>query len=158
MVLHDPNALRAAAFASILSPWAQQSQVELRITHDPEELADLPDLGTTACIYPIGGWSLRHPNVTRTIARLRAISPTSPLIVFADEADSAEIAAAIDGGLQGFIPTTMPANVALAAIQFIINGGTYHPHPLAGARSPAPLPVARVRTLDDHRPAAPDRP
>ncbi|CAM3403209.1 response regulator transcription factor [Paracoccus nototheniae] len=157
LFLCDPNELRAAAFAAFLGPWAERSQVDLHIATDPDQLADLPDPAMTACVFPVGGMSLNHPCVARTLSRLRGISPGSPLIVFSDVADNAEITAAIDAGLQGFIPTTMPASVAIAAIQFIINGGTYHPHSLAA--SPVPRVVgatSRIRHLDDHRAPAPE--
>lgn len=153
LFLYDPNALRAAAFAAVLTPWAHRAEVELRIAQDADDMTKLPDLAATACLYPIGGTSLRHPGVMRTIARLRGISACSPLIVFSDVADNAEIAAAIEGGLQGFIPTTMPANVAIAAIQFIINGGTYHP-PLLGG-TPGPAGETRLARIEDARAAAP---
>ncbi|MTE01482.1 hypothetical protein GIY56_14430 [Paracoccus sp. YIM 132242] len=155
LVLVDSNELRTAAFAAFLEPWARQSDIGLHVVHDPEDLASLPAHGAAACLYSIGGLSLRDDGVGRTIDRIRGLFPDSPLIVLSDIADSLEIAMAVYLGLRGFIPTTMPSHVALAAIQFILNGGTYHPHSAAGARpAPQPMPAsAMIRHIDDHRPA-----
>lgn len=155
LILLDPNELRTAAFAAFLEPWARQSGIGLHVVHDPDALAGLPVHDTAACLYSIGGLSLRDGGVSQTIDRMRSLLPDSPLIVFSDIADSLEVAMAIYLGLRGFIPTTMPSHVALAAIQFILNGGTYHPHSSAGARSAAaPVPAsAMIRHIDEHRTA-----
>lgn len=155
LILFDPNELRTAAFAAFLEPWARQAGIGLHVVHDPEALASLPVHDTAACLYSIGGLSLRDQEVGQIIERMRGLFPDSPLIVFSDIADSLEIAMAIYLGLRGFIPTTMPSHVALAAIQFILNGGTYHPHSSAGARSAAaPVPAsAMIRHIDEHRTA-----
>lgn len=154
LVLVDPNELRTAAFAAFLEPWARQAEIGLHVVHDPENLADLPSQDTAACLYSIGGLSLRDPEVSRTIDRMRSLHGDSPVIVFSDSTDSLEIAMAVYLGLRGFIPTTMPSHVALAAIQFILNGGTYHPHSAATARPAEPVPAsAMIRHIDDHRTA-----
>lgn len=155
LLLVDPNELRTAAFAAFLEPWARQSDIGLHVAHDPEKLADLPVHDTVACLYSIGGLSLRDPEVSRTIDRMRSLYPDSPMIVFSDVGDRFEIAMAVDLELRGFIPTTMPSHVALAAIQFILNGGTYHPHSAPGTRpAPDPAPTsAMIRHIDDHRSA-----
>lgn len=153
LILVDPNELRTAAFAAFLEPWARQSEIGLHVVHDPEELAHLPAHDTAACLYSIGGMSLRDEGASQTIDRMRNLFPDSPLIVFSDATDSLEIATAIYLGLRGFIPTTMPSHVALAAIQFILNGGTYHPHSSPSAKpAAATSPTsAMIRHIDDHR-------
>lgn len=144
LILVDPNELRTAAFAAFLAPWVHQAETDLHVVHDPEKLADLPAHRTLACLYSIGGLSLRDQGVSRTIERIGSLFPDSPLIVFSDIPDSLEIAMAICMGLRGFIPTTMPSHIALAAIQFILNGGTYHPHSPAGARPAMTGPTATM--------------
>jgi DNA-binding NarL/FixJ family response regulator len=155
LILVDPNELRTAAFAALLEPWARQSDIGFHVIRDPEELGNLPVHDTAACLYSIGGLSLHDQGVSRTIDRMCGLFPDSPLIVLSDVADSREIAMAICLGLRGFIPTTMPSHVALAAIQFILSGGTYHPHSSASPRSAAaPLPTsAMIRHIEDHRTA-----
>ncbi|WP_207102530.1 helix-turn-helix transcriptional regulator [Paracoccus shandongensis] len=152
LILLDPNELRTAAFAAFLEPWARQAGTGLHVVHALEGLASLPGQGApAACLYSIGGLSLHDEEVGQTIERLHALFPDSPLVVFSDVPDSQEIAMAVYLGLRGFIPTTMPSHVALAAIQFILNGGTYHPHSAAAARPAAQPASAMIRHIDDHR-------
>lgn len=151
LIFLDANKLRTAAFSAILEPWACQFGIGFHVIHDPEELAGLPAHEKVTCLYSVGGLSLRDDAVGRTIDRVRDLIPGCSLVVFSDLADSIEIATAIDYELRGFIPTTMNPQVALAAIQFILNGGTYHPLSSGGAR-PGPAPAsAMIRHIDEHR-------
>lgn len=149
LLLVDPNAFRGSAFAALLGPWAIRTGVELHVVQDACEEAITYDLDVGACVINIGGMSLADQDVIRTIDRLRDLFACAPLIVLSDNTDPLEVDIAFEKRVQGFIPTTMPAHVALAAVQFILNGGTYHPHiapvsrptsvrDLGGERYPAP--------------------
>lgn len=156
LILLDPNRLRTAAFAAFLVPWAHQSGNSLIVVNDTDELAELPFHTTAACLYSIGGLSLCDEGVVRTISRLRELFPDSPVVVFSDNPDGREISTAIHLELRGFIPTTMPSHVALAALQFILSGGTYHPHSLADT-IPAPArsrALGTIRHIDERRACA----
>ena len=161
-IIVDTCEFRAAAFAAILAPWARRIDADIHVVHDPDKLADLPDHVPLACFYSIGGLSLRDQRVTQTIARLRDLFAACPHIVFSDIHDNLEIAAAIDCGLHGFIPTKMPAHIALAAIQFILDGGTYHPHSVTNAetsvktRSPSVV-VSHIGSHQTPQAASPER-
>ena len=152
-IIVDSCEFRAAAFAALLAPWARRISADIHVAHSSGELDDLPDHVPLACFYSIGGLSLRDQGVTQTIARLRDLFATCPHIVFSDIHDNLEIAAAIDCGLHGFIPTKMPAHIALAAIQFILDGGTYHPHSVTNAEASVKTraPSVVVSHIDSHR-------
>lgn len=138
LLLLDPNAFRGSAFAALLAPWALRTGVELRVVQEANDEGLATDVDVGACVINVGGMSLSDPDVVRTTDRLHNLYAGAPLIVLSDNTDPMEVDIAFDNKLQGFIPTTMPAHVALAAVQFILNGGTYHPHTAPVSR---PTPV-----------------
>lgn len=150
LLLVDANTFRASAFAALLAPWALRSGAELHVIQDAGDDAALTDLDVAACLINVGGMSLSDLDVIQTIDGLRRLYPNVPLIVLSDNSTPFEVDIALDNGLHGFIPTTMPAHVALAAVQFILNGGTYHPH-----TAPLKKPIA-VRDLATQRHPVPE--
>lgn len=134
VIIFDPNELRASSYASLLVPWASNSETDLHVASCLDDIKGISGYDCLACIFCVGGLSLRDEVVIDTLDDLREVFGHNPLIVFSDLCDSSEIASAIDAGLRGFLPTTMPPSVALAAIQFILAGGTHLPHSLAPPR------------------------
>lgn len=125
----DANELRATGYATLLMPLATHSEAELHVALRLTDFHDLSGCECLACLYCVGGRSLKDAEVASTIASLQEIFAHRPLIVLSDLSGAEEIAAATEAGLRGFLPTTMPTHVAIAAIQFILAGGTYVPHP-----------------------------
>ena len=154
LIMMDTNELRAAAFTAFFASWAVQADIDLCVVHNPEDIADLPARPIAACLYSIGGLSLQDEGVIRTLENIRSLLPDSPIVVLSDRLNRAEITTAIQLGLRGFLPTTMPPNVGIAAIQFILSGGTYHPHSSydGKAGASAPSTSALIRHIDEHRP------
>lgn len=147
LIMIDTNELRAAAFSAFFTPWAVQSDINIHVVHNPDDLAGLPVQTIVACLYSVGGMSLHDRGVIQTFENMRSLFPDCPIIVCSDRLDKVEIEAAIHLGLRGFLPTTMPSHVGLAAIQFILSGGTYHPHSShdrrAGISSPSTSALIR---------------
>lgn len=156
LVMMDTNELRAAAFSAFLASWAVQADIDLCLVHDPEDIAGLPAPAIAACLYSIGGLSLQDEEVLQTLEKIRSLLPDSPIVVFSDRLSRVEIMTAIQLGLRGFLPTTMPSHVGIAAIQFILSGGTYHPHSSYDGKAGASMPStsALIRRIDEHRPKA----
>lgn len=134
----DANEFRAAGYATLLVPWACRSEADLHVVQALDDIENLSSYHRLACIFCVGGASLRDPEVAGTIESLRDMFGQHPLIVLSDLLESQEIVAAIEAGLRGFLPTTMPPHVALAAMQFVLAGGTYLPHSLEVSRRHAP--------------------
>jgi DNA-binding NarL/FixJ family response regulator len=79
------------------------------------------------------------------IAWLRANRSEVPIVVIA-EADELPIAEMLVGRfhLRGYIPITSTMEVAAAALQLVIAGGTYVPHIWNRDRLPMPMPLDRM--------------
>lgn len=154
LIMIDTNELRAAAFFALFAPWAAQPDLDIHVVNDLEDLEDFRVQTIAACLYSIGGMSLHDKGVIQALERMRSLFPDSLVVVFSDRLDKAEIEAAIHLGLRGFLPTTMPSHVGLAAIQFILSGGTYHPHSSYDGKvgTSTPSTSALIRHIDEHRP------
>jgi len=90
---------------------------------------------------PIGS----DPWLQGQIAWLRANRSEVPIVVIA-EADDLRTAEMLVGRfhLQGYIPITSTMEVAAAALQLVIAGGTYVPHTWNGDRPPVQMPLDRM--------------
>jgi DNA-binding NarL/FixJ family response regulator len=59
--------------------------------------------------------------------RLEGLVPKIPVIVISDTASSDQIMRIIGYGARGYIPTSMPYNLAVEAVRFVEAGGTFVP-------------------------------
>jgi DNA-binding NarL/FixJ family response regulator len=59
--------------------------------------------------------------------RLEALVPNTPIVVLSDAASSDDIMRIIGYGARGYIPTSMPFNLAVEAVRFVEAGGTFVP-------------------------------
>jgi DNA-binding NarL/FixJ family response regulator len=103
-----------------------------------------PDL----VLLSVGAARVDAPEVRERIHRLTRSLPDVPLILLSDRDDLADVAAAIDQGVRGYIPTSLEPAEAAAAIRYVAAGGTFVP-----AASLVRFAQASKRSLRD-----PDRP
>jgi DNA-binding NarL/FixJ family response regulator len=77
--------------------------------------------------FNIGAASVRDSDVLGQIAWLQQRMPRVPVALLADRDDVEHIVEAIGHGVRGYIPTSLQASEAAAAIQCIAAGGTFVP-------------------------------
>ena len=65
--------------------------------------------------------------VINAVTNLSKLFPGIPVIVLADKNDSELARTAIRHGAKGYIPFTMGFDIAVAAVRFVLAGGTYVP-------------------------------
>lgn len=147
----DDHDLRRAGILGFITPWARNADTTISEIDGPDGIAPVEEntpqdaLDRQICIYGIGGRSLRDPDISRMIQALLVALNGRPLVVISDMEAKDEINLACQMELRGLIPTQMHANVAVAALDFIMSGGQYFPvtpgpDASTGAR-PAPSPV-----------------
>jgi DNA-binding NarL/FixJ family response regulator len=99
--------------------------------------AELPADAFGRCIAAIIGVepSEQYQWLHRQIAWLRARQPRFPIILITGSDQCTPVAdLAIQLGLQGYIPASCSPEVAAAAVQLVIAGGTYFPrHPIGAS-------------------------
>src|SRR5690606_30721504 len=71
-----------------------------------------------------------HGNRATLVLDLRALEVASrptPIIVLSDNEEPDQISHIIKNGVRGYIPTSLPFNLAVEAVRYIVAGGTFVP-------------------------------
>ena len=124
--LVDAMAFRRARAESFLNPWARNESVEL-ISLDPDE-AHSKLVERAVCdmlIYSVGAPSPHE--VFTEIQVLHTLRREAALAIVSDDEHPATVLAAIRCGAQGYFSNSMPPELALQALSFVLHGGTYFP-------------------------------
>lgn len=128
VVLIDENRMRGAGIASLISSWALEHKFEIRQIRTADVLKEFErSLKCQLVLYSVGGGSIRAVEASGVIRVLYALAPHAKVIVISDREDPEEIVSAYQTSCRGFIPTNMEPALALQAIRFILDGGTYFP-------------------------------
>jgi DNA-binding NarL/FixJ family response regulator len=140
--LVDAMAFRRARAESFLSPWARDENVEL-ISLDADE-AHTRLVERAVCdmlIYSVGAPSPHE--VFTEIQVLHTLRRDAALAIVSDDENPATVLAAIRCGAQGYFSNSMPPDLALQALSFVLHGGTYFPPTafLASQTLSAPAPI-----------------
>jgi DNA-binding NarL/FixJ family response regulator len=124
--LVDAMAFRRARAESFLNPWARNESVEL-ISLDPDE-AHTRLVERAVCdmlIYSVGAPSPHE--VFTEIQVLHTLRRDAALAIVSDDEHPTTVLAAIRCGAQGYFSNSMPPELALQALSFVLHGGTYFP-------------------------------
>ena len=78
-------------------------------------------------IYNVGGDLLSNHKHARRIKSLRGCAGDIPLVILSDSDSREEIVTALTFGAQGFLHAGTSPQLALQALSFIFNGGSYFP-------------------------------
>ena len=122
----DAMAFRRARVESFLSPWAANEKVEL-ISLDPDE-AHARLVERNECdmlIYSVGAPSAHE--IFAEIQVLQTLRRQAALAIVSDDENPATVIAAMRSGAQGYFSNSMPPELALQALSFVLHGGTYFP-------------------------------
>jgi DNA-binding NarL/FixJ family response regulator len=123
----DPKNLRRAGMVELLRSWAENARVSL---------ADMPaapppfPAKAGECrmvIVNLGNVSVNASSSQRLIQGVRGHLPLAPLVLISDRENSEEIVSAVQAGASGFIPTNTEPDLAIRALTFIMDGGSFFP-------------------------------
>ena len=122
----DAMAFRRARAESFLGPWAANEKVEL-ISLDPDE-AHARLVERNECdmlIYSVGAPSAYE--IFAEIQVLHTLRRGAALAIVSDDENPATVIATMRSGAQGYFGNSMPPDLALQALSFVLHGGTYFP-------------------------------
>jgi DNA-binding NarL/FixJ family response regulator len=127
MLLVDDQQLRREAVARLLQPWTETAGIsrveELSLIAAP---SSAPEQWALMCIS-VGAQPVTNSELQREIRRWRSMSAKTPVVLISDLADSDNITAAFQIGINGFLPTNTAPDIAFKALTFILNGGDFFP-------------------------------
>ncbi len=152
--LVDAMAFRRARAESFLNPWACNESVEL-ISLDPDE-AHTRLVERAVCdmlIYSVGAPSPHE--VFTEIQVLHTLRRDAALAIVSDDENPATVLAGMRCGAQGYFSNSMPPELALQALSFVLHVGTYFPPTaiLASHTFSTPAPIEyRLPELSQEQP------
>ena len=128
VMLVDSRELRGAGFLSLLAGWAESKNIHLVSKHSSDVVTALSgDTKYDMIIVSLGGSTVAEKSVATEIKVIKALSGDASMVVMSDRAELEEIRSVLMLGAQGFLPSSMPPELAIATLSFILNGGSYFP-------------------------------
>jgi DNA-binding NarL/FixJ family response regulator len=80
----------------------------------------------------IGDKQITDPSIEDSLALLAEACPKASIAVLSNRDDDATASAAMQRGVRGFFPTSIPVEVAIAGLRLVLAGGVYRPLPIVG--------------------------
>jgi DNA-binding NarL/FixJ family response regulator len=112
---------------------------EMSTTHDLNGLAGR-DIRLIA--FNMGNSDIADPLVEDRLALIEELCPNAHVALLSDRNDEATATAAMQRGVRGFLPSSIPVEVAVAGLRLVLAGGVYRPLPIVkpnGATNPRPI-------------------
>jgi DNA-binding NarL/FixJ family response regulator len=112
----------------LLEVWADSQGLKVSATAPsmPFEKGRI-DENCAMVIFSVGSTSVGDSQQQMWMRSIRALIPNAPLVILSDRDETQEICAAFELGAAGFMPTSIEPMVALQALSFIRNGGSFFP-------------------------------
>lgn len=133
----DRSAVRLAALTSLLEPWADENELDLRpFDLDALERTIPPSApreeirAYRLIVIAIGQRTMTSDLARGWLLRARARFPGAAPVLFSDRKDGRGVRRAFELGARGYIPANLPPRLALSALTLVLRGGFYVP-PLA---------------------------
>jgi DNA-binding NarL/FixJ family response regulator len=133
VLIIDALPLRSLGFISTLNRLSHLRVRDPRkapvTLHTPDEAGPWIDAHANCemLIYIVGGARNANCDHLERIKALRALAPDMPLMILADGESREEIISTLNSGAQGFLYVGANAELALRALSFMLNGGSYFP-------------------------------
>ena len=123
----DLKEFRRALVVRFLEDWAAAEKIGL-LSLVPEDAHATLREGTDCrmIIFNVGGASCSNGTLAE-ITVLRALAPSAPLVVLADEEVPEDIVAVMRSGAEGYLSNHSAPDLVLRALTFVLKGGTYVP-------------------------------
>jgi len=89
--------------------------------------------------FNMGDVDIADPSVGDRLALIEELCPSAHVALLSDRNDEATATAAMQRGIRGFLPSSIPVEVAVAGLRLVLAGGVYRPLPIVkqyGATSP----------------------
>ena len=78
----------------------------------------------------IGNKDITDPSIEDDLALLAEFCPNASVALLSNRDDEATASAAIERGVRGFFPTSIPVELAIAGLRLVLAGGVYRPLPI----------------------------
>ena len=144
----DDNAFRRAAYHAFLTGSMESDNIDVKSCGSDVERWQGRPTGQSLVLLILAGQHLLEDIARSALSRLQQVVRDAPIVVTLDDITGADIDFALKMGLRGLICTKDDAPVALAAIRFMIAGGSYIPHDRAYTSRPETNAAPSVESAD----------
>jgi len=93
----------------------------------------------------IGDKEITDPAIEASLTFLAEFFPQASVALLSSRDDEATISAAMQRGVRGFFPKSIPLDVAIAGLRLVLAGAVYHPLPFVGQNG-----APSFRTISEH--------
>jgi DNA-binding NarL/FixJ family response regulator len=93
--------------------------------------------------FNMGETEITDPSVEDRLSFIEELCPDAHLVLLSNRDDEATASGAMQRGIRGFLPSSIPVEVAVAGLRVVLAGGAYRPLPIVrqnGAASLGALP------------------
>jgi len=150
LLIIEPLTLARTCILNILRRELSTFEIIEMATTDSLDCASRRDVRLVA--LSTGDKSILDPSVEGDLAILVDHCPNASIVLLSNRDDEATALAAMQRGVRGFFPTSIPIEVAVAGLHLVLAGGVYRPLPIIGengAAGPEQLaPGGRQSTTD----------
>ena len=87
----------------------------------------------------IGDKEITDPAIEVSLAFLAEFCPKASVALLSNRDDEVTISAAMQRGVRGFFPKSIPVEVAIAGLRLVLAGGVYRPLPIVGQNGASSL-------------------
>jgi DNA-binding NarL/FixJ family response regulator len=130
LVIIEPNVLARTCILSILKrELAGFEIIEMATTSGLNWLSG-KDVRLVA--LNIGDKPITDPSIEDSLALLAEACPNAYVALLSNRDDDTTASAAMQRGVRGFFPTSIPVEVAIAGLRLVLAGGVYRPLPIIG--------------------------
>lgn len=134
----------------------------LRRELDEFEILDMSTVQSLDCASPhdvrlvvlsIADRPIDHSSVEDDLAVIAECCPNASIAVLSNHDDEPTALAAMQRGVRGFLPTSLPIEIALAGLRLVLVGGVYRPLPAAAWSKMSGIEPQGMRSLASTCPA-----
>jgi DNA-binding NarL/FixJ family response regulator len=123
----DSLELRRAGVVSFLTPWADDSNIQIVQIGPADAMKQPNDASIRMILLVIGAQGVAESEPQTWIAALHEKYADTPLVFVSEREEPEEVVAAFKAGARGFIPMSVTPPVAMQAFTFIMSGGSFFP-------------------------------
>jgi DNA-binding NarL/FixJ family response regulator len=102
-------------------------------------------------VLSIADKPIDHPSVEDDLAAITECCPNASIAVLSNHDDETAALAAMRRGVRGFLPTSLPIEIAIAGLRLVLVGGVYRPLPAAAWSNLSDLEPPCMRSLASAR-------
>ncbi len=97
--------------------------------------------------FNLGDAEITDPLIEDRLSLIEQLCPNAHLALLSNRDDEATATAAMQRGVRGFLPSSIPVEVAVAGLRLVLAGGVYRPLPIVKQNIAAIAECAATREL-----------